>query len=104
MRLQFLTSLRDSKYTQSITLRETRLSLGAETPYIALVPQVQSSIPRRGIPFVEKELDEIDAKDWEKDDDDEGESKESMEMEEEERGGDGGVREEWRHLYIPPCR
>ena len=27
-----------------------------------------------------------------------------MEMKEEEIGGDGGVREEWIHLYIPPCR
>ena len=99
LRVPFLTSQGTSKYTQFKSMGETRLSLRAETPYMALVQRVQGSIPSRGIPFVKEETDEIDAETWEDDDDDEGESKERREMEEEEVGGDGGVREEWRHLH-----
>ena len=53
---------------------------------------------------MKEKTDEIDAEAWADDDDDGRESDEQREMKEEEIGGDGGVREEWRHLHIPPCR
>ena len=71
---------------------------------MALVQRVQGSIPSRGIPFVKEETGGIDGETRDKDDDDEGESGEEMEMKEEEIGGDEGVREERKHLYIPPWR
>ena len=53
---------------------------------------------------MKEKTDEIDAEAWADDDDDGSESNKQREMEEEEIRGDGGVREEWRHLHIPPCR
>ena len=53
---------------------------------------------------MKEETSQINEGTWREDEDDEGESGKKMEMKEEEIGGDGGVREEWRHLYIPPWR
>ena len=53
---------------------------------------------------MKEKRDGIDGETWDEDDDDGRESGEEMAMKEEEIGGDEGVREEWRHLYIPPCR
>ena len=53
---------------------------------------------------MKEETGGIDGETRDKDDDDEGESGEEMEMKEEEIGGDEGVREERKHLYIPPWR
>ena len=50
---------------------------------------------------MKEKRDGIDGETWDEDDDDGRESGEEMAMKEEEIGGDGGVREEWRHLYSP---
>ena len=71
---------------------------------MALDQKVQSSILGSDISFMKEETSQIDEGTWREDEDDEGESGKKMEMKEEEIGGDGGVREERRHLYIPPWR
>ena len=53
---------------------------------------------------MKEKTDEIDAEAWADDADDGRESDEQREMKEEEIGGDEGVREERKHLYIPPWR